>query len=424
MAAQPDDDEEVVGRTRWLMDKLRALDPGEALPPEEDLYASVQELKTIADTESPEKLFGLYVSQRDHVSVSKVRIEAQAMLEHIEATCIAQWGAAGQEIFASMVDGTWESKQEQRILEKQAWRDEQRALYQKHAKERRMNAEPETVYEEGVARIAADHSLGDGANCDSALSRLLESDQPLHDLTLGWWYPYDANSYDTPLSLLATSAPALERLFVGDFSPEESEISWTEVGDVGQVMDAIPSLKVLKIRGGGVRIARTHEKLEELRIESGGLNGHCVRTLAGGDFPSMRVLRVWFGTDAYGGEATIDAFAPFFSNTGYPALRELGLENTLFSNEAAKRLVVSPLAAQLEVIHFSMGTMTDEGALVLAEGASAFPRLKRIFFTENFIGEKGAVALQEAFGKRLVFGLQEEPDDWDDELHYYVSVSE
>ena len=71
----------------------------------------------------------------------------------------------------------------------------------------------------------------------------------------------------------AEQLPSLTALFLSDTIQPENEISWIEQADVSPLLDAIPRLRRLHIRGGiGLSLGKLeHHCLQTLVIESGGL---------------------------------------------------------------------------------------------------------------------------------------------------------
>ena len=93
--------------------------------------------------------------------------------------------------------------------------------------------------------------------------------------------------------------------------------------------------------------------------------------------------------------------------------------NCEFTDAICHALVQSPLARQLTALDLSLGTMSDEGARALVDGAAALPALKRLDVEENYLTDEGVRALQ-GCGWELTAGEQDVPD----EDYRYVSVGE
>ncbi|MGP3954415.1 STM4015 family protein [Nonomuraea sp. 3N208] len=192
-------------------------------------------------------------------------------------------------------------------------------------------------------------------------------------LVIGQW----EDCYETPadhivarLAAEAARLPALRSIFLGAISPEESEISWIQQADITPLLEAFPKLERLEVRGGSdLRLHPVrHGSLRMLRMETGGLGGDVVRAVAGSDLPALELLELWFGSDQYGGDATVGDLAPIMSGERLPALRHLRLQNAEFQDEIAAAVGAAPIVARLESLSLSMGSLTDAGAESLLSG--------------------------------------------------------
>jgi hypothetical protein len=102
-----------------------------------------------------------------------------------------------------------------------------------------------------------------------------------------------------------------------------------------------------------------------------------------------------------------------------PALRHLGLRNAAFADDLARTVPGSPLAARLDSLDLSMGTMGDEAALVLAESVGHLPKLATLDVSDNFLTEDSLGQLRSVF-PGLISRSQKELDG----DYRYVSVGE
>lgn len=217
----------------------------------------------------------------------------------------------------------------------------------------------------------------------------------------------------------------LEVLFLGDFSRDDQEISWVTHGDLSPLWPITPKLRTLRLRGAGMKLGQfEHPSLERLEIETGGLPGESVASIAAAKLPALRHMEVWFGRTSYGGIATIDTLMPLFSSDTLPKLEHLGLQNSQMQDDIAIALAGSTLLAQVGSVDMSMGTMREPGARALIAGAKHFKHLKSLKLDDNFIPYDLHDALQKALGSALHIGRQRAPDNWDGEDHYYTSVGE
>ncbi len=219
---------------------------------------------------------------------------------------------------------------------------------------------------------------------------------------------------------------SLRHVHIGDFNySEDCEISWTEVGDVSALYPVAPSLESLHLCGGSIWLGRLrHPRLRRLKLETGGLPAAAVHSLAAADLPELEELEVWLGDEGYGAEATADMFGPILAGERFPKLKTLGLKNGEIMNDLARAVVDSEILPRIESLDLSMGTMTDDGAQALLDGAGKLRHLKKLDLSDNFIGVTCARALQQALGDAVNVVQQGQPDTYDGETFYYVSVSE
>ncbi|MEV6978863.1 STM4015 family protein [Kitasatospora sp. NPDC093806] len=245
-------------------------------------------------------------------------------------------------------------------------------------------------------------------------------------LLIGPWWVDDYTPVERALATVVADAgrfPALEALYVADVTSESCEISWLRMSDLTPVVTAFPGLTELVVRGGdGLRLDPVrHDRLVTLRFESGGLPAELVRGVAAAELPALESLELWFGTDEYGGDATIGDVAPFLDGTRLPALRHLGLQNSEFQDEIAAAVAHAPVVARLESLSLSMGVLSDEGATALLEG-QPLTHLKSLDLHHHYLTD----ALQERLCQALPgveLDLSEAEEDEDDEWRY-VAVGE
>ena len=84
----------------------------------------------------------------------------------------------------------------------------------------------------------------------------------------------------------------IEGLFWGDIEQEEQEISWIEQADLSPLLDSMPKLKDLKIKGtNNLRLGKTSRpELRSLEIISGGMPTEVVEDIFASDFPNLEKL--------------------------------------------------------------------------------------------------------------------------------------
>ncbi|GJF32228.1 hypothetical protein KNE206_49280 [Kitasatospora sp. NE20-6] len=251
-------------------------------------------------------------------------------------------------------------------------------------------------------------------------------------VVIGNWSSDEPDRLEGPLRTITGSAdrlPALRGLFVGDITYEECEISWLQMCDITPVFEAFPLLEELVVRGagedwdgnGGLALTPLrHEHLKALRFEAGGLPGHVVRAVGACDLPALERLQLWLGVDNYGGDWALDDLAPFLTGTRLPALRTLGLQNTVHQDRVAELVAQAPVVARLESLDLSMGALTDEGAAALLDG-QPLTHLASLDLHHHYLTEPMQQRLRDAL-PGVALDLSD-AKKWDDEWRY-VAVAE
>lgn len=263
------------------------------------------------------------------------------------------------------------------------------------------------------------------------LARLL--DEPgassIEALVFGLWTQdgetFEASPQPT-IELLVSSKerlPNLKALFIGDIISEENEISWIGQTDHSAVWGAFPKLDYFGVRGGNnLRLGRiNHQTLSTLVVQAGGLPSIVVREALEANAP-LRHLELWLGDENYGANTSVSDFAPLLEGKLFPQLTTLGLCNCDYADDLAEALATAPIMDRIETLDLSKGTLTDRGARALiASGKLA--RLKKLDITHHYVSPEVVEDLKRAAPVVMADDAQK-PDNWDNEEHYYVAVSE
>jgi hypothetical protein len=242
---------------------------------------------------------------------------------------------------------------------------------------------------------------------------------------------WDHNAVDIPALLKGAStrpfAQRLERLFLGDIS-SDIDMDHHVIGDVRALSGFFPNLRWLKLHSGAATWSGpsnfefgplTLPKIETLIIETCAMSRARVGQVLGSALPSLVALELWFGSDNYGADATVADLRPLLDGQLLPTVRHLGLRNAEFTDELARALVGSKVAARVRSLDLSMGTMGAEGAEALATGAIAFPALERLDVSDNYLDEEDVLSLKRAFPNVAISGDTTKEGD-----ERYVSVHE
>ena len=217
----------------------------------------------------------------------------------------------------------------------------------------------------------------------------------------------------------------IEGLFWGDIEQEEQEISWIEQADISPLLDAMPKLKDLKIKGtNNLRLGKTSRpELRSLEIISGGLPTEVVEDILGSDFPNLEKLILYVGVEDYGFEADIEIFRPLFSKERFPKLTYLGIVNSEEQDKIVEMFLESDILPQLETMDVSAGTLKDEGAQLLLDNMDKIAHLKFINMRYNYLSKDMKKQLQN-LPMKIDIAETEEADEYDGELWYYPMITE
>jgi len=230
-------------------------------------------------------------------------------------------------------------------------------------------------------------------------------------------------------------ASELPELHVGDID-DNIDMAHHTVGAIGQAISrAFPKLEWLTVKSSeqDYREVATFSvanlalpRLRELVIETCSMSKQRVAEVLAAKLPKLERLELWFGDAEYGADATLAELGELLNGRVFPDVRQLGLRNAMFTDQLVRALPGSAIAARLESLDVSMGTLTNDAALELAANAPAFPALETLDVDDNFLSPDVIERVQAAFdGKDVVSRRQKEPDrSIPGEVHLFVSVHE
>ncbi|HEY7416266.1 MAG TPA: STM4015 family protein [Ktedonobacteraceae bacterium] len=191
--------------------------------------------------------------------------------------------------------------------------------------------------------------------------------------------------------------PHLTALFLGDITFDEWEISWIEMEDISTLFPAYPQLEHFGIRGNassGLRLGTLHnEQLKTLIIETGSMNRSVVHDVLRSHLPALQHLELWTGSENYGGNCTVEDFAPLLSGELFPNLHYLGLRDSEFADDLAIALSQSPLLERVRILDLSLSTLGDAGATALLN-CPAVRKLEKLDLHYHFCSEEMTQRLQ------------------------------
>jgi predicted DNA-binding WGR domain protein len=284
-----------------------------------------------------------------------------------------------------------------------------------------------------TARIAnsfdRDPDYGDGTDETAVdIKKLFEEllDHPsarfMRELTVGL-IDFEENSYDTIAKLIGKRhLPALRSLYVGDFSYEETELSWSHLGKFEPVYAAVPNLTHLHVRSGSMNLGKiVHPALEHFEVTTGGLEAKSARAIGSAVWPSLRSLSIMVGRERYGGTTSLKDLKPILAGENLPRLQSLGLKNLEFTDDLIEPLALSKILPQLEVLDLSMGTLSDEGIRRLYRYQKAFQHLAKLDIGDNFVTKDGLKLLRTL---KIPAEVGKQREDGGDPTDRYASIGE
>ena len=204
----------------------------------------------------------------------------------------------------------------------------------------------------------------------------------------------------------------IESLFVGDMDFEECEISWIIQGNYEALFGALPSLKILKIKGAeGLELGRVeHENLEELQIICGGLPKGVIDSLKNARLPNLKKIVLYMGVDDYGGDCTVSDFAELAKKDKFPSLKYLGFVDSEQQDELVEAILNSDILPQLEVVDISFGCLTDKGGQMILDAKEKLLHLKALNAEYHYM-TKDMMKQLKALPFDVNVGNAQDPDD-------------
>lgn len=190
------------------------------------------------------------------------------------------------------------------------------------------------------------------------------------------------------------------------------------MGNIEPMYKAMPNLESLVLRSGSMKIGKIDlPKLRELEILTGGLDKASLANICNAKWPHLEKLHVQTGDD---GNIRLKDLQPIFDGKAFPKVKHLGLGNSPFADDICKELAKSKIAAQLETLDLSQGTLGDQGAAALAEGK--WPKLKSIDVSQSWLTKTGLASLKTI--AKEIEGSKGQDDDGGDPENRYISGRE
>ncbi|WP_028551494.1 STM4015 family protein [Paenibacillus sp. UNC451MF] len=267
----------------------------------------------------------------------------------------------------------------------------------------------------------------DGVKIVDLIEQLASKEESLQleSLIIGDWggaYENDSSEAVEALVRLKDRFPQLRKLFIGDMSYEECEVSWINQSNLAPLLSAYPELTSFTIKGstGLVLDPAKHEKLEELTIICGGLGKEVIASISEGSFSRLKKLELYLGVDEYGFDGSLEDVLSLIEPGKFPELTYLGLKDSEIQDEIAIALANAPILDQLHTLDLSMGTLTDKGAEALIQ-SDKIKNLKFLDLNYHYMSDEMMNRWSKS-GLNVDTSDQQETDD--DEDYRYPSLTE
>ena len=169
----------------------------------------------------------------------------------------------------------------------------------------------------------------------------------------------------------------------------------------------------------GARISQTFPRLERLRVQAGVKSGGAASSLEDLDLPHLRelvVLAGWFGEQRYHQLVTMNVPAlerlelwlpaspaarpadptqlhGLFANRRFETVRDLALRNSHHADAFAAAIPEWPIAATLETLDLSWGTLSDDGARALLVNPRKLRALQHLVVDRSYVSQEMVRAL-------------------------------
>lgn len=208
--------------------------------------------------------------------------------------------------------------------------------------------------------------------------------------------------YDGVTRVIATNAPpTLTGVETG------SKESTCALGNVTPLLSR-DGLRFLELQGYEMAInPGTTSPVHELQIAPRGPTPELVDGFVGTAWNELEALGIWFDEATWGGYEEAVTTGQRLLTLKAEKLRKLWLVNCHLGDAVARALPDVAVARQLTDLSITFSSLTDVGALALAEEAGGTLRnLKNLDLRSTAIYEKGAAALSEAFGDRVRLRLR------------------
>ena len=250
----------------------------------------------------------------------------------------------------------------------------------------------------------------------------------LEEIIIGsWGDPWEGSAQDILDAMVEhkENFSHIKSLFVGDMNFEECEVSWIIQGNYENLLEAMPQLEHLVIKGStDLELGKVQlEHLESLEIICGGLPLEVIQSIRDAKLPALKSLRLYIGIDDYGFSGSIDDIKDLLEKSDFPKLESLAICDSEMQNEITEVVLQSKYMKQIKRLELSMGSLTDEGGQKLVDQLPGFPNIQELDVHYHYLSDDMMEKL-ENLPIEVNVNEQNEPDEWDGEVYYYPMLTE
>lgn len=270
----------------------------------------------------------------------------------------------------------------------------------------------------------------DGKSAETIIDDILNDPElpELEEIIVGDWGDSWEDGSQTFLDAIVENADKfshIKSLFIGDMEFDECEVSWIVQGNYEKLLNALPDLEELTIKGStDLDLGKiSHEHLKSLMIICGGLPSSVIKSIETAYLPNLEKLCLYLGEDNYGFDGSIDTIRSLLANSDFPKLEYLGLMDSEIQDEVTEAVLESNYIHTIKVLDLSCGTLTDKGGQLLLEKLPTLPNLESVDLNWHYMSDEMMEKLDK-LDLAITMDDPQEIEDYDGELWIYPMLTE
>lgn len=255
-----------------------------------------------------------------------------------------------------------------------------------------------------------------------------EEFEELEELIIGDWGDSWEDGIQPFLDFIVDHAERfshIKSLFIGAMEFDECEVSWIIQGNYEKLLNALPNLERLTIKGStDLELGKiSHENLKRLTIICGGLPSHVIKSIETAYLPNLEELCLYLGIEDYGFDGSIDTIRSLLENSDFPKLKSLGILDSEIQDEVTEVVLESKYIHTIKQLGLSCGTLSDRGGQLLLEKLPSLPNLESIDLSWHYMSSEMMEKL-DRLGLAIDMDDQQEDEEYDGETWRYPMLTE